>query len=92
MQKYGIDALAEEQKEDDAELKAHIFELRMEIEEAEGLEELNILQMSVENYFEEEVFDMKIAFADADLDAVKKAIQKAKYFESTLKDIDNKKE
>ena len=35
---------------------------------------------------------MKIAFADADLDTVKKAIQKAKYFESTLKDIDNKKE
>ena len=64
----------------------------MEIEEAEGAEELSMLSMQVDCFFKEEVEAMKICFADKDLDGVKKAIQKAKYFESTLKDIDDKKE
>ena len=87
--KYNIDSLVEGEREKDAALMEWVFETRMEIEEADEME-LSTLLLQINTEQDDLVQYIAGNFGKGDLEEVKKSLEKTKYLEQMINEIELK--
>ena len=69
-----------------------VFETRMEIDESEVGVELTAIQMQIQTEYDDLVKQIAASFEERQLEAVKKLVDKTKYYEQMLNEIETKQE
>ena len=69
-----------------------VFETRMEIDESEVGVELTAIQMQIQTEYDDLVKQIAASFEEKQLEAVKKLVDKTKYYEQMLNEIERKQE
>ena len=87
---YGVDSFDESVREQNPELANWVFETRMEIEEADSLDELMAIQMSVQTQYDDKIEKIASIFESGELLKVKEELESTQYLIRMLAQLDIK--
>ena len=87
---FGVDTFVESVREQNPELANWVFETRMEIEEADTLEELIAIQMSVQTQYDDKIENISSIFESGEYLKVKEELESTQYLLRMLAELDIK--
>lgn len=87
---YGVDSFDESVREQNPELANWVFETRMEIEEADSLDELMAIQMSVQTQYDDKIEKIASIFESGEHLKVKEELESTQYLIRMLAELDIK--
>ncbi len=87
---FRVDTFVESVREQNPELANWVFETRMEIEEAETLDELMAIQMAVQTQYADKIENISSIFESGEYLKVKEELESTQYLLRMLAELDIK--
>ena len=89
-EEHGIQALTEGEREKDHELMEWVFEIRMDIEEADDQDELSMMLRQVESDYASKIDEIGRHFENKEFDKVKGELEQTQYLAQMVAEIELK--